>query len=205
MEPVLWMKDVSLRDREGRVLLDLPALAVMPGERVRALAQRERFAALARLAGGLVRPERGEVILRGGAGYLPAEPGSWEDMTVLENAALPLTAAGVPRREREQRAMDTLSALGIGYAAHAYPGSLSPCEGRLAALARALVGSPTLLLMEEPAFMLDEKETDRFFRAWERLWQRDRFAVLFCAWDGGSPAADRTVTLGREHTGGQML
>ena len=196
MEPVLTLRGISAYDRAGRALVSSVDLTVLPGERVQVLAERPRFEALARIAGRLLPPDSGEAILRGKAGYVSDEPGFWEDMTVLDNTALPLMAAGVPRRTRREAAMEQLESLGLGYSAHAYPRSMSLCEQRLAALARALTVSPALLILAGPASMLDEKETARFQTALARRWETDRFAALFSAWDGGALLpAGKTIKL----------
>ncbi len=193
MEPILTLQNASAYGPDGRALLPPTDLTVLPGERVRVTTEMPRFEVLARVAGGLRRPDDGDVILGGSVGYMPPEPGFWEDMTVLDNAALPFMAAGIAKRDRRAAALAALERLGLGYAAHTYPRSLSLCERRLAALARALVRAPELIILAGPTSMLDEKETDRFVSALAACWEEDRFAVLFC----GSEAipADKTINI----------
>ena len=196
MEPVLTMKNICAYGPDGRALVPPTDLTVLPGERVRVVTERPRFEALARIAGGLAEPDNGEVCLAGGAGYVPPEPGFWEDMTVLDNIGLPLLAAGVSKRERRGAALAELTSVGLGYAAHTYPRSLGLCERRLAALARALVTRPALLILADPASMLDEKETARFSSALAGRWEAAGLAVLYRAGSGREPIpADRTIDL----------
>ena len=193
MEPILTLQNISAYNKDGRALVPPTSLTVGPGERVRVVTERPRFEALARIAGGLMDPDVGEVELKGPAGYMSPDPGFWEDMTVLDNAALPLTAAGVSRYERREAAMAVLESLGLGYAAHGYPKSLGLCEQRLAALARALARGPELLILAEPVSMLDEKETRRFTNALSERWEADRFAVVYSGRE--ILPTDRTIRL----------
>jgi putative ABC transport system ATP-binding protein len=75
--------------------------------------------------------------------------------TVLENAAMPLVFAGVPRRERERRAAEILERLGMSPRSKHRPPELSGGELQRAAIARALIHRPTLLLADEPTGNLD--------------------------------------------------
>ncbi len=189
----MTLQGISAYGPDGRALVPPTELTVQPGERVRIIMEPTRFEALARIVGGLTEPDNGEVILNGTVGYMSPDAGFWEDMTVLDNTALPLTSAGVSRYERRDAAFDVLDSLGIGYAAHIYPQSLGLCERRLAALARALVKAPTILLLADPASMLDERETGRLVSAVMARWEADKFAVLYC----GSEIipADQTIVL----------
>lgn len=197
MESILTLQNISAYDANGRALVPPTSFTVLPGERVRVIAERPRFEALARIAGGLAEPDSGQVELHGAAGYMSPEPGFWEELTVLDNAAMPLTAAGVGKRQRRETAMAVLESLGLGYAAHAYPKSLGLCEQRLAALARALVRSPALLILAEPASMLDEKERERFAAALSGRWEADRFAAVYSGPE--ILPADKTVRLQEEN------
>jgi cell division transport system ATP-binding protein len=76
--------------------------------------------------------------------------------TVYENLAFVLRVTGMPRREITARAFDTLRAVGLSSRAQAYPAQLSQGEAQRAALARALVRKPALLLADEPTGNLDE-------------------------------------------------
>ena len=76
--------------------------------------------------------------------------------TVYENVAFVLRVLGAPRREITARAFDALRVVGLSSRAQAYPAQLSQGEAQRAALARAIVRRPPLLLADEPTGNLDE-------------------------------------------------
>jgi putative ABC transport system ATP-binding protein len=79
------------------------------------------------------------------------------DLTVAENIDLPLTYRGMPSPERKQQIDQALEKVGMGHRKNHYPQQLSGGQQQRVAVARALAGSPAILLADEPTGNLDSK------------------------------------------------
>jgi len=77
------------------------------------------------------------------------------DLTVFENVELPLTYRHVPSSERKNRAREALEKVGMSHRQKHYPSQLSGGQEQRVAVARALVGEPSMLLADEPTGNLD--------------------------------------------------
>jgi putative ABC transport system ATP-binding protein len=77
------------------------------------------------------------------------------DLTVYENVELPLTYRGTPGAERKKLVHEALEKVGMSHRVKHYPSQLSGGQQQRVAVARALVGSPSVLLADEPTGNLD--------------------------------------------------
>ncbi len=82
------------------------------------------------------------------------------DLTVFENVELPLVYRGVSSGERKKRVLEALERVGMAHRTKHYPSQLSGGQQQRVAVARAVVGRPSILLADEPTGNLDSKNSD---------------------------------------------
>lgn len=124
------------------------------------------------MLGLLERPDGGELILGGQPAASIASPERWRadnlgivfqfhhllpHLTVAENVMLPLIGRRTPRAESRERSRSVLQEIGLAHRADALASTLSGGERQLAAVARALVDRPRLILADEPTGSVDSR------------------------------------------------
>src|SRR5262245_22919088 len=117
------------------------------------------------------------------------------DLNVYENVELPLTYRGMRASERKERVIQALERVGMGHRAKHLPSQLSGGQQQRVAVARALVGSPSIMLADEPTGNLDSKNGEAVM---ELLRELHRGGATICMVTHDSRFArhaDRTVHL----------
>ncbi len=91
------------------------------------------------------------------------------DLTVYENVELPLTYRGMPSKERKERVQEALERVGMSHRMKHYPSQLSGGQQQRVAVARAVVGKPSILLADEPTGNLDSRNSESVMELLEEL------------------------------------
>lgn len=168
---------------------------------------------LLQIIGSLDRPDSGKVIYDGvdifalgdkklaafrnkNIGFVFQFHSLLPEFTMLENVALPALIGGTPRGEAFAHARELIDYLGLKNRADHKPAELSGGERQRAAVARALINSPAVVLADEPSGSLDSKNRQELHQLFFNL-RRDRGQtfVIVTHDEALAASADRTIHL----------
>jgi putative ABC transport system ATP-binding protein len=168
---------------------------------------------LLHLLGGIARPTEGSVFLEGvdlasldddalarvrrrRIGFVFQRYNLLPELTLVENAALPLVLDGIANARAEEAARAALEKVGLSHRAGHRPDELSGGEQQRGAIARALVAEPAIVLADEPTGALDSVNSNRVIELLNRLVAEHRQTVLLVTHDPGiAAAAGRTIRM----------
>lgn len=118
-----------------------------------------------------------------------------DTMTVRENVMLPLNNLPLSRDEKNKRVDEALMRMGIAHRAKHYPSQLSGGQQQRAAIARAIVGRPGLILADEPTGNLDSKNGAEVMQLLSELHKEGATIVMVTHSLRDATAADRVINL----------
>ena len=164
------------------------------------------------ILGGLDRPTSGKVVVGGTdlstlndeglalyrrqtVGFIFQAANLIPAFTVFENVMLPLVPTRLPENEKVSRVERALEEANISHRASHLPGELSGGEQQRAAVARAVVNDPQLVLADEPTGELDPDNVARILELLKRLNDEGRTVIIASHDTGVIDAADRVIHL----------
>lgn len=115
--------------------------------------------------------------------------------SALDNVALPLIYAGLNKRERHERALESLRSVGLADRAQHRPNELSGGQRQRVAIARALVNNPSVLLADEPTGALDSKTSHEIMDLFEALYAKGNTIIMVTHEEDIARYAHRIVRL----------
>ena len=169
----------------GTKALDPVSLSIRDGEFVSIIGPSGcGKSTLLRLIAGLTNPSAGSIRLsskvrEAAIGFVFQSPTLMPWSNVQANVRLPLDLLHTPRAEADEKVRNALDRVGLKDFAHFHPRELSGGMQMRVSIARALVTSPRLLLMDEPFGALDEITRNRLDRDLSALCEREGLTVLF--------------------------
>ncbi len=117
------------------------------------------------------------------------------DLTVYENVELPLTYRGMGGAERKKRVHEALERVGMSHRVKHYPSQLSGGQQQRVAVARALVGEPSILLADEPTGNLDSANGEQVMDLMRELHRAGSTICIVTHDPRYARYADRTIRL----------
>lgn len=116
-------------------------------------------------------------------------------LTAVENVALPLVYAGVPKKQRTERAMEVLKKVDLADRSHHKPNEMSGGQNQRVAIARALVNDPAIILADEPTGNLDTKTSYEIMDIFTKIHEAGNTVILVTHEEDISHYAHRIIRL----------
>src|SRR5688572_7350028 len=116
-------------------------------------------------------------------------------LTALENVALPLVYAGVPKRQRMEKAMEVLKKVDLADRSRHKPNEMSGGQNQRVAIARALVNDSSIILADEPTGNLDSKTSYEIMDIFGKIHSAGNTVILVTHEEDISHFAHRIVRL----------
>lgn len=139
-------------------------------------------------------PEKLAELRRHHVGFIFQSYNLFPTLTALENTCLALDVRGVPLEESKKRARRALEAVDLTHRSNAYPSEMSGGEQQRVAVARALIGEPSIILADEPTSALDGKNGRAVMELLAKIARSGDKAVLAVTHDPRTePFSDRIV------------
>lgn len=116
-------------------------------------------------------------------------------LSAVDNVALPLVYAGIPKKRRTEMAMEVLRSVGLEDRSHHKPNELSGGQSQRVAIARALVNNPSIILADEPTGNLDTKTSIEIMDIFGKIQSAGNTVVLVTHEEDIANHAHRIVRL----------
>lgn len=217
MEPIIELKNIikvyHVGDEKLRALNGVD-LTVYPGEFVCIVGRSgSGKSTLLNMMAGLEKPSRGSIRIAGEqlekmnekqlvnfrlrhVGFIFQQFNLFPAMTAHENVTMPLTYRGVPVKERQKRAMNMLTQLGLETHAKHRPSQMSGGQQQRVGIARALVADPEIVFADEPTGNLDSRTSDDILALIKQICRARNATLVMVTHDNSIAAkADRIIRL----------
>jgi lipoprotein-releasing system ATP-binding protein len=202
--PILECRQLTKRYTQGELdvaVLRGVDLTIGVGERVAIMgASGSGKSTLLHLLGGLEKPSSGQVVLDNidihkisssglaklrnrALGFVYQSHHLLGEFTVLENVAMPQLIGGKTVKEASENAVELIKRVGLGHRLEHKPGELSGGERQRAAIARALINKPALVMADEPTGNLDSKTAHQVYELMLELNQEMNVSFLVVTHD----------------------